>query len=547
MLRLWSHRSGLGYVAACLLFALPAPLLAQRGPTGLVVTGTAASATINWQPVAGGVSYSVKRWKQDDLRCCNNASTSLAKPTWIDYGPSEAGFTQAGIYVFEVTVVMDDRTTAASVVNWTRPDAAPVIAPTISREAITLKTIPTLALAAPAGIKVRNDPSALVFAWLPVAGATGYQIDAAPAPEGPWTPLVAAPIAATQFAYTPAPGILSYYRVSAALSLAVSANGTIVPFIYNGPLNPLGVSATQAGANVTVSWNPVPGAIAYTVTTMGGASTANAQLQVQGSVTSATFVGLATGGNYLRFYVAAQFPPQGASGSDLAGGVGYGYLIVYSPSVCWPPAGELPGGSGQVLPAPVVDGAGLKLSWPISGQVSAYRLDRALASSGQWESLACLKAGSPADYYSASTGQVGSYNTFSTTKTEFRDQSIALQPSTNYQYRITALGPADASGKRATTESIVMAMTAPRLTLTVGATAGVLSTGSWVSLSWPLPTSGLVKDYLITSSFGLRQEYSRLTTPFRTASPRGTHRFSVTPIYRGGVSAATTTVTVVVP
>jgi hypothetical protein len=513
------------------------------------VTGTAASATITWQPVVGGVSYSVKRWKQDDLRCCNNASSALGKPTWTDYGASEAGFTQAGIYVFEVTVVMEDRTTAASVVNWTRPEVAP--APVISREALTVKTVQTLSLAAPAGVTVRNDPSALVFSWQPVSGATGYQIDAAPAPEGPWTPLVSAPIAAAQFAYTPAPALLTYYRVSAALSLAVSANSTIVPFTYQAaPLNPLGVSAVQSGADVTLSWNPVAGASGYSMTALNG-GTQLAQLRVMGPVTSATFAGLVTPGllanvygyvgltRFLSFRVTAHFPPGNAPGADIPE-TGAATLVIGDPGICWPPAGELPGGPGQTIAPPVAQLDAVTLSWPMSGQVSAYRVDRAMAGSGQWQPLACIRPGSSTFFSSKSK---------SSTVTEFRDESIALQPSTSYQYRITAVGPPDATGKRSTNQSIVLATTAPRLSVIVGAVASLAtSTTHWARLSWQSPM-GNVRNYLITSSFGLRADMSRRDPPttFQAAAPRGTHTFSVTPLYLNGTPAATTTVTVVVP
>ena len=549
MLQQLSHPGRRAALTAALVLMLPGLLLAQRGPAGLAVTGTAASATITWQAVTGGVSYSVKRWKSDDPRCCNNASSSLGKPTWTDVGATNEGFAQAGIYVFEVTVVMDDRTTGVSQVNWTRPDAAP--APVITRDAITVKTPLTLNLAAPAGVAIRNDPTALVLSWQPVSGATGYQIDAASAPEGPWSPLVKAPINGTQFLYVPPAGLLNYYRVSAALSLAVSANSTIVPFIYQAaPLNPLGVSAVQSGADVTLSWNPVAGASGYSMTALNGA-TQLGQLRVVATVTSATFAGLVTPAllasiynylgvsRFLSFKVTAHFPPGSTPGADIPE-TGAATLVIGDPSVCWPPAGELPGGPGQTIAPPVPQPDAVTLSWPMSGQVSAYRVERAVAGSGQWQPLACIRPGS-------STFFSSKYK--SSTVTEFRDESIALQPSISYQYRITAVGPPDATGKRPTSQSIVLATIAPRLSVIVGAAASAAtSTTHWARLSWQPPTS-YVRNYLITSSFGLRADMSRRDPPttFQAAAPRGTHTFSVTPLYLNGIPAATTTVTVVVP
>ncbi|MDQ6887157.1 MAG: hypothetical protein M3068_07650 [Gemmatimonadota bacterium] len=79
----------LAAVSALLSLLAAAPVAAQPAPTRLAVTGTSASATVTWQPVEGAVSYSVKRWKQDDLRCCNNAVADLTTTTWTDNGPTK--------------------------------------------------------------------------------------------------------------------------------------------------------------------------------------------------------------------------------------------------------------------------------------------------------------------------------------------------------------------------------------------------------------------------------------------------------------------------
>src|SRR5260221_13200200 len=42
---------------------------------GLAVTGTAASATVTWQPVAGAGGYGVKPWNRAKLRGGTNAVT----------------------------------------------------------------------------------------------------------------------------------------------------------------------------------------------------------------------------------------------------------------------------------------------------------------------------------------------------------------------------------------------------------------------------------------------------------------------------------------
>lgn len=118
------------YVYACWLAVgtlaiKPHSVRAQRtpAPSGLEVTGTSASATVTWQPVRGAVSYSVKRWKQDDPKCCKNSVEGLTRPAWTDEGSDRKGFPQPGIYVFEVTAQLEGAT-AAAVVNWTLSDPA---------------------------------------------------------------------------------------------------------------------------------------------------------------------------------------------------------------------------------------------------------------------------------------------------------------------------------------------------------------------------------------------------------------------------------------
>jgi hypothetical protein len=286
-------------------------------------------------------------------------------------------------------------------------------------------------------------------------------------------------------------------------------------------------------------------------------STQLGQLRVVAPVTSATFAGLVTPAllanlysyvgvtRFLSFKVTAHFPPRSAPGTDFPE-IETGTLVVGDPSVCWAPAGELPGGPGQTLAPPVAQEDAVTLSWPMSGQVSAYRVDRALAGSGQWQPLACLARGSATIYSSKQK---------SANVTEFRDESVALQPSTSYQYRVTAVGPADATGKRVTNESIVLATTPPRQNLVVGAVAVASSSGTYVDLSWPIPASSThVRNLLITSSYGARKDaisttstYAGLTSKTRIASPRGTYTFAVTPLYFSGTPGATTTVTVVVP
>jgi hypothetical protein len=53
---------------------------------------------VTWGLLGGTSSYTVKRWKLNDLTCCNAASTGLSGPPWQD-----GALPVAGTYVYEVT------------------------------------------------------------------------------------------------------------------------------------------------------------------------------------------------------------------------------------------------------------------------------------------------------------------------------------------------------------------------------------------------------------------------------------------------------------
>jgi hypothetical protein len=424
--------------------------------------------------------------------------------------------------------------------------AAPVSTPPIVtplRGAVPnapLATAPAaLTLAAPAGVTVRNDPTSLAFSWRSVAGASGYQVEVGPQPAGPWTPLTQPSIAATQFVHTtPAVGVLSYYRFSAVRALSVAGAPTVVPWMFLGPVGPLGMSAVQQGANVVVSWVPVAGATGYTARAAGG----KGSMLAGAGASSVTFVGPGDPASFVSPYTThdwffaieaqgtAQFPELGGrwSGALLGAGITAG-----DPTKCWPAAGAAPGGSVTTITAPSVGSVGLTLSWPKSGQALAYRVERNNASgTGPWVPLGCMVA--------------------KPTST-FQDQSIDLKPSTSYQYRVTGIEPGSVAGTYVAGTTTTTITTAAPESHAVGVTAVVVAGVGRVSLTWP-PLSALVKAYLITSSYGyhgIASQSSDYGSSFNSHNvrsvPSGTHTFTVTALYSNGAPAGSNTVTAVVP
>ncbi|MFN0181484.1 MAG: hypothetical protein ACKVZ0_21960 [Gemmatimonadales bacterium] len=382
------------------------------------------------------------------------------------------------------------------------------------RSLASLVTLP-----APSGATVRNDPGALGFSWQPVAGAIGYRVEAASAPTGPWTSLVAAPIASTTFSYTPIAGALIYYRIAALPQLGEPGNPAVVPFIYNLPWAETPASATQSGADLTVSWVPVVGALGYLINAQGLAKTE--QLQAFNTSTSATFRGLITSGPYdsVLVRVAPIFPrgvatvpfPKMSSARGPAA----------DPNICWPPGEDKHGGvAPAALTATPSDGA-VALSWGGVGQVTGYRVERAPAGSNVWESMACLRV----NYFTPS----------------YIDRSVTLQPAKAYDYRITSVGPTSIVGSSITTV-LVSPPVGP--TFVVGASYSVQTNGT-TTKAFHVGGFPTQHHHLITTSYGFRA-VAPWGSGVAVAAPLGTHLLTVARLYPGGLLGGATTVPVVV-
>jgi hypothetical protein len=407
---------------------------------------------------------------------------------------------------------------------WLGVAASLAVAPAAAQRSAPLPPIvgpaPLVTLAAPTGATINNDVGGLAFSWLPVVGAIGYQIDAAPTPTGPWTALVSAPVASTGFAHTPVPGVLTYYRIAAVHQLGNPGNPTIVPFIYSPPFAEAAASAAQSGPDLTVTWIPIAGAAGYLVSV--STDSRNEQRQVFNRTTATTFAGLIPAGVHnrsARVGVVALFPRGVAAVT--AGKRGSLGSPASEPSLCWPPTGETPGGPAPVgLTATPTENV-ISLSWTPLGQVVAYRVERASAGSGRWESLACLAA----------------------SQRPYVDYSVGLQPSTGYDYRVTAVGPGGLTGA-STTTIVTPPPSAPAFTASVANTSfNGAPPVKVVRLTWQAGPS-----YRITTSYGYRgQESSGSWSHELINAPSGTHLVTVSPWYRNGVVGLGTTVPVTVP
>ncbi len=70
----------------------------SRVVPNVAVTQGSGGPLVTWGLLGGVTSYTVKRWKIDDLTCCDRTSPALNGPPWQD-----GALPVAGTYVFEVT------------------------------------------------------------------------------------------------------------------------------------------------------------------------------------------------------------------------------------------------------------------------------------------------------------------------------------------------------------------------------------------------------------------------------------------------------------
>jgi hypothetical protein len=187
---------------------------------------------------------------------------------------------------------------------------------------------------------------------------------------------------------------------------------------------------------------------------------------------------------------------------------------------------------------------GVNLSWPFSGQVLAYRVDRAAVGSPQWQTLACVWPGADASAPQGGTSFKGAF-----ASTSLFDQSVELRGSNSYQYRVTSIGPVNPNGTRSTAEGIATVSLVAPAPLPVGVvTTPAGAVNKWLRLTWAATNPYAYQ--IVSSSYGYLAVVTKLDPPgVHLVNPAiaGTHVFTVTPVFANGVAGPATNVSVVVP
>jgi len=142
------------------------------------VTQGTAGPVVQWSPLRGVTGYTVKRWKSNDLTCCNNSSAQQqALSPWQD-----TPLTVAGTYVYEVTASW---VTGAPTSEQTQfVVLAPVGGPTVPTA--TPQTTSPLSPPPPT-TSTTITPTATPVVTAPIAAQTGtpVRISSAPPPGSP--------------------------------------------------------------------------------------------------------------------------------------------------------------------------------------------------------------------------------------------------------------------------------------------------------------------------------------------------------------------------
>ncbi|MFN0181481.1 MAG: hypothetical protein ACKVZ0_21945 [Gemmatimonadales bacterium] len=378
-----------------------------------------------------------------------------------------------------------------------------------------------IVLAAP-DVRVSSTPLEVAVAWRPVTGALSHTVEWATSPSGPWAPIpvpkgetqVTMPSSGGQY-WNGMGGTLYYYRVTALPEIG-TPGVTIMPRVTPQLDGPMGLDLSQEGADVRVSWAPVPYATGYVVTASTGKQVPpNQSVEVSAQQSEARLLNLAMVGWSTTVWISvnARYGTAGATSTPQP----TAFTLPPVP-FCWPPS-AVPG------PTPTVSAAAtgpttVMLSTPVTSN-SKIRVERAAVGSQLWQDVRCAVA--------PPSGTAGI--------AQIEDRGLA--PGTQYQYRVTELRPSGTAG-----QAVVLVTTAPGPdSPTVKATIGACATsGCQVSLIW-FHVAGAI-EYRIESTYGLYRAVlypgvgggigavpGQQTWVTLATVPAGVHTFLVTPLF----------------
>jgi hypothetical protein len=245
--------------------------------SGLTVTVTtsAAGPLVGWQAVPRATGYAVKRWKLDDIACCNNASgtTFTAASPWQD-----KPLPMSGTYVYRVTAntpvgqlmgeaqfgfrmpEVGSGTTAVTPVLVAPTTTGTITPMEPTKETVTERpgSLNVSAGPVPTNLRFISIPNRFRFGWDAVSGASYYKINRAPVGSATWTPLVSEPYPVGTYLLSGPPDPTKTYTYQV---VAVQADGRLgaATIDFKTPtLEPTNLTATSiAPGQVRLEWDNI--------------------------------------------------------------------------------------------------------------------------------------------------------------------------------------------------------------------------------------------------------------------------------------------------
>jgi fibronectin type 3 domain-containing protein len=310
-------------------------------PQNLRASGTDSVILLQWDPVEGADSYTVKRWENDYSYWWNVASgltsTSYTDSYYLNYGQ---------YYQYVVTASNGFGESADSNV------------------AIDMLWAETQPPGAPANVTAVAGGRQVALSWSEAARAQYYVARRATSPGGPYVD-ISGPWLKTNYVDTGLGGA-TYYYVIRAVNNVGSADSAEVSATPTGPPGPpAGLTALGSDAIVYLSWEASPGALGYKV--KRSAVSGGPYQTIASGVAEPSFEDVSVSNGTRYFYVVSAWNAYGESANSAQ----VSALPDRPPP---PPAGlAAVGGNGFVA-----------LAWTASAGATSYDVGRASVSGGPY-------------------------------------------------------------------------------------------------------------------------------------------------------------------
>jgi hypothetical protein len=270
----------------------PRLIAVAAAPTGLQIAQSGPAVVVSWQPVTEQAGYRVYR-APDQTSFAELTPAPIAATSFPD-STSTAGST----YHYRVAAEYPDgRVGMSDPIAFTVPLAlskqVPMANADISRRVAVMPPGQP-----PAGLTAVPAPTSVALGWSALLNVNGYRIERSPAQSGQWTTVATVPT----LVFTDTgldPDVAVQYRVTAeyadgrqGTSNPISTRttrpvnpanlrATVVTRVINAQITPTWNASSVSSGDVTLTWNPVPGAAYYEVSGTG--------LSIPKSVPAATY------------------------------------------------------------------------------------------------------------------------------------------------------------------------------------------------------------------------------------------------------------------